>query len=315
MVKLIYSDVFLEHRTGANPLKEEHPDLTQHPESPERLRAIVAALHQAIAPEHLEWLAPTPIAQRSVIPYLLAVHTRDYLEHVRSLSERGKGWLDDETPVCDRTNAVAQLAVSAWLDGVDLAADTGEPVFVLARPPGHHALPDRGMGFCVYANAAIAAFYALGKPDIERVAILDWDVHHGNGTQDIVRSHAQIAFCSLHQFPTYPGTGEAHDMGDYDNVLNVPLPPHSRLQEYNKAFVKQIIPFMKRFQPDLLIVSAGFDANAADPLEDMDLQPNDYSVLTNHCLQLNCPIVLGLEGGYAIAELAQSVIATVNQLI
>jgi acetoin utilization deacetylase AcuC-like enzyme len=155
---------------------------------------------------------------------------------------------------------------------------------VLARPPGHHAESDVGMGFCLFSNAAIAAFYALQQPGIERVAILDWDVHHGNGTQAIVETSKQIAFCSLHQYPCYPGTGRATERGFHDNVLNLPVRPGSDVAVYQPLFEKKIIPFLSNFQPDLLIVSAGYDANADDPLAMINLQPKDYGLFTDYCL-------------------------------
>jgi acetoin utilization deacetylase AcuC-like enzyme len=171
------------------------------------------------------------------------------------------------------------------------------------------------MGFCLFSNAAIAAIYALEKPGIERVAILDWDVHHGNGTENIVEDNPRIAYCSLHQFPCYPGTGKASDRGKFDNVLNIPILPESTLTEYRSAFETQVMPFLNHFRPNLLIVSAGYDANAADPLASVNLQPSDYGVLTQYLSTLNCPILFGLEGGYDLEALAQSVVATLATFV
>jgi acetoin utilization deacetylase AcuC-like enzyme len=207
------------------------------------------------------------------------------------------------------------LAVSAWLDGVEQVLATGAPAFVLTRPPGHHAEGDRGMGFCLFSNAAITAYYALEKQGINRVAILDWDVHHGNGTQAIVENHPQIAYCSLHQSPCYPGTGAADERGEYNNVLNLPMQPGSTVTEYQSAFENQIMPFLAEFQPDLLIVSAGYDANADDPLASMNLQPQDYGLFTKYCLRLTRRIVFGLEGGYDFSALSRSVVATIEQCL
>jgi acetoin utilization deacetylase AcuC-like enzyme len=207
---------------------------------------------------------------------------------------------------------VALLAVSAWLDGVDCALREGQPAFVLARPPGHHALSDRGMGFCLFANAAIAAHYALQQPGIQNVAILDWDVHHGNGTQALVEHHPQIAYCSLHEFPNYPGTGRETERGACCNVLNLPMNPGSTMSDYEPLFSERILPFFQTFQPDLLIVSAGYDANASDPLSGINLLPEDYAVFTHYCLQLTRQIVFGLEGGYDFPSLSQSVAATIS---
>jgi acetoin utilization deacetylase AcuC-like enzyme len=171
------------------------------------------------------------------------------------------------------------------------------------------------MGFCLFSNAAIAAFYALKQPNVKRVAILDWDVHHGNGTQAIVETHPNIAYCSLHEFPQYPGTGAASEQGFYQNVLNVPLKSGSTIAIYKAAFEHQIMPFLTNFQPDLLIISAGYDANADDPLAGISLQPQDYGTLTTYCLQITHRILFGLEGGYDLNALAQSVLATISACI
>ncbi len=304
MLPVIYSDEFLEHKTGV-----------LHPEKPERLSAIATALRSSAFANQLEWRSPTPVEQTRVGASIERVHSQEHIKTVQRLAHRGGGYLDGDTPVSPRSYDVALLAVSAWLDGVEQVLATGKPAFVLARPPGHHALKDRGMGFCLFSNAAIAAYYALEQPGINRVAILDWDVHHGNGTQAIVENHPQIAYCSLHQFPCYPGTGKASEQGGYQNVLNLPLPSGSTVAVYQPLFETKVMPFLSDFQPDLLIVSAGYDANAADALADMALQPQDYGLFTEYCLQLTTRIVFGLEGGYDLSALAQSVVATVEQCL
>lgn len=301
MLSVIYSDDFLLHETGYF-----------HPEKPERLTAIKTALESADWADQLQWQRPTPVEQRSVMSAIQRVHTERYIEQVRSLANRGGGYLNADTPISPRTFEIAQLAVSAWLDGVDTVLQTGTPSFVLARPPGHHAIQDYGMGFCVFANAAIAAFYALEQAGVQRVAILDWDVHHGNGTQAITESQPQIAYVSLHESPQYPGTGAADERGFHNNVLNVPMASGSAIADYQAAFTEAIIPFLQAFQPDLLIVSAGYDANHADPLAGICLQPQDYGWLTQQCLQLTPHILFGLEGGYDLPTLAASVVATVQ---
>jgi acetoin utilization deacetylase AcuC-like enzyme len=304
MISIIYSDAFLEHDTGLF-----------HPERPARLTAIATLLQKVTWTDRLQWEAPTAIATRDVLPFIEKAHTPEYINRVRQIAERGGGLLDGDTPVSAKSYEVALLAVSAWLDGVDRVLESSDPAFILARPPGHHAERRTGMGFCLFSNAAIAAEYALLKPGIERVAILDWDVHHGNGTENIVEDNPQIAYCSLHQFPCYPGTGKASDRGKFDNVLNIPILPESTLTEYRSAFERQVIPFLKDFHPDLLIVSAGYDANAADPLASVNLQPSDYGIFTQYLLTLNCPILFGLEGGYDLEALAQSVVATLETFI
>ncbi|BAZ05676.1 histone deacetylase family protein [Calothrix sp. NIES-3974] len=304
MVAIIYSDEFLHHQTGV-----------YHPETPQRLSAITAALHTADFANQLTWYSPTPVDQRAIIPLLTQVHTPEYITKVREIAETGGGYIDNETPVSPQSYDVALLAISAWLDGVDLVIQTNKPAFVLARPPGHHAEPETGMGFCLFANAAIAALYALEKPEINRVAILDWDVHHGNGTQKIVETNPHIVYCSLHQYPCYPGTGRHTEKGLYNNVLNIPLPPGSSTRSYETAFTKLVIPFLQDFQPDLLIISAGYDANADDPLANINLQPEDYGLFTQYCLQITPRILLGLEGGYDLHSLSQSVVETVAAIL
>jgi acetoin utilization deacetylase AcuC-like enzyme len=304
MLPILYSDEFLNHKTGA-----------YHPECPGRLTAATTALQQAFCDGQLDWRSPTPLSERDVMPAIEAVHTSTYVHALAALAQCGGGRVDPDTVISSESYDIAQLAVSAWLDGVDYALTTGGPIFVLARPPGHHALRDRGMGFCLLSNAAIAAHYALEKSTVNRVAILDWDVHHGNGTQAIVETHPHIAYCSLHQYPFYPGTGAAQEQGTYHNVLNIPLAAGSPLAVYQRHFETQILPFLQAFQPDLLIVSAGYDANAADPLAEMALQPQDYGVLTDYCLQITRKIVFGLEGGYDFESLGQSIVATVKSCL
>lgn len=306
MFPIFYSDQFLEHDTGS-----------YHPENPGRLTAVTTALRAAPWADQLDWCSPlsATLEDARLADALYAVHSPQYVAAVKRLAEAGGGHSDPDTVVSPRSYGVALLAVNAWLDGIDRVLQTGNPAFVLARPPGHHALSQSSMGFCIFSNAAIAAFYALRQPGVARVAILDWDVHHGNGTQAIVETNPNIAYCSLHESPFYPGTGAAHERGKYNNVLNLPLSQGSSLRDYQPLFEQQIMPFLSGFRPDLLIVSAGYDATKADPLAHMALHPEDYGIFTNYCLQLTPKILFGLEGGYDHQALARSVVTTIERCL
>ncbi|NJK38420.1 MAG: histone deacetylase [Oscillatoriales cyanobacterium RM2_1_1] len=306
MLTIIYSADFLQHKTGL-----------LHPERPERLTAIVNGLQATPWADQLQWRSPTPLdmSQGKVMAELTAIHTQTHIERVQQIAAHGGGYLDGDTPLSPESYQVALLAIGAWLDGVDQVLEQGQPAFVLARPPGHHAEADRGMGFCLFSNGAISAHYGLKQSGIDRVAILDWDVHHGNGTQALVETHPNLAYCSLHQFPCYPGTGYAEERGSYSNVLNIPLVPGSTMTVYQSAFEQQVMPFLQSFQPDLLIVSAGYDGNHDDPLASISLYPQDYGQLTQYCLQLTPKVLFGLEGGYDLPSLSQSVIATLEQCL
>lgn len=171
------------------------------------------------------------------------------------------------------------------------------------------------MGFCIFGNAAIAALSAIDRLKLQRVAILDWDVHHGNGTQEAVWDRADIAYVSTHQSPFYPMTGRKDETGAYNNILNIPMRSGSAISEYLPVFENQIMPFLKNFNPDLLIVSAGFDANADDPLASILLKPEDFGAFTKFCLELTPKILFGLEGGYDFDSLSRSVVSVIEQCL
>jgi acetoin utilization deacetylase AcuC-like enzyme len=232
--------------------------------------------------------------------------------------DHGAGDGGDEVDLICMARAVDKgeaIRIYHDLAGVDYVQKHQKPAFVVARPPGHHAISNRGMGFCLFSNAAIAAYYALTLPGIERVGILDWDVHHGNGTESLVEDNPHILYCSIHQSPAYPGTGRGGDRGKHDNILNLPMLPGSNFKDYQPIFENQILPFFAAFQPQLMIVSAGYDANRADPLADINLEPADYGQFSRYLLPLTSHLLFGLEGGYDLDALALSVVETIAPLL
>ncbi|MGD1903036.1 MAG: histone deacetylase [Geitlerinemataceae cyanobacterium] len=298
---ILYSDRFLEHETGG-----------MHPERPARLTAAIEALRDAAWAKQLDWRSPTPVTAERTIAAIERVHTTAYRDLVAETASNGGGMLDGDTPLSEASYDVALLAVSACLDGVDLVCDRGTPAFALVRPPGHHAEPPRGMGFCLFSNVAIATQYALDRGLAERVAIFDWDVHHGNGTQAAIEQNPNVAFCSMHQHPYYPGTGRIDNCGTIGNILNVPMASGSTIEDYRRAIDNKVRPFFASFRPDLLIVSAGYDANRDDRLAGIDLLPEDFGEFTQFCLEFTSEILFVLEGGYNLPSLAESVVHTVR---
>lgn len=296
MLPVIYTDRFLAHQTGF-----------AHPERPARLSAVVQRLRNSPVSKQIDWQEPYAATREQ----LLWIHTPQLIDSVEQMASRGGGMLDADTPVGPESFEVACLAAGSWLAGVDAVLERGRPAWVVARPPGHHAERNRAMGFCLFSNAALAAHYALNK-GLSRVAVLDWDVHHGNGTQQLCWDDPRLAYVSLHQFPHYPGTGSAGETGAHGNVCNVPLESGSDGTVYREAFKQTVWPFIDRFSPELLIVSAGFDANRDDPLSEMGLVPGDYGDFAHQCLARTPRVLFGLEGGYDLDSLADSVLAVVE---
>ena len=273
-----------------------------HPEHVGRLRAIPRALRDD--PELFAALSHVESRHASEDELALA-HDRRYIARVRELVEQGGGQLDPDTVASPGSWNAALAAAGAVLDGVDMAFD-GRAVrsFCAVRPPGHHALHDRSMGFCLFGSIAIGAHYAREKHGAERVLIVDWDVHHGNGTQALVEHDPNIHFVSMHQWPWYPGTGAAEDRGPHDSVWNVPMRAKLPPRVYVDALRRAVDAAIKDFAPDLVMISAGFDSLAGDPLGAFTLEYEHFDELTTWLVgiaEANCGgrIVSALEGGYA----------------
>ncbi len=297
-------------RIYTHPACLEHDTGPGHPECRARLEIILKTL-QGPRFKALEWRT-APAASRQ---QLASVHTEGYIDSVlAAIPTVGLAFMDPDTVVSPGSFKAALHAAGAVCAAVE-AVVTGEAdnAFCAIRPPGHHALPNRAMGFCLFNNVAIAARHALERFDLARVAIVDFDVHHGNGTQLAFASEPRVLYASTHQFPLYPGTGLASEVG-IGNLVNVPLPPRTDSGHFRTQVLQRILPALKAFQPQLLLVSAGFDAHAEDPLASLLLNEDDFAWISARLLEFGVPLVSTLEGGYHLAALAASVAAHVETL-
>ena len=305
VTRLYTSPIFLEHLTPPG-----------HPERPDRMRAIERILEE----EAFVYLDRRD-AQPGEVHTILYAHPQSHLDKVRAMvPEQGLARVDEDTTVSPRSFDAALTAIGAANAAVDdVFAGAADNVFVAARPPGHHAEKVTAMGFCLFNTAAIAARHAQRAHGIERVAIIDWDVHHGNGTQDIFWDDPTVLYASTHQMPLYPGTGAKDETG-VGNIFNAPLEPNSGSDLFREAFRSRVLPALDAFRPELVIISAGFDAHHRDPLAEINLIEEDFDWATGALMDVagrhaGNRLVSLLEGGYDLQGLSFSVAAHVSRLM
>ncbi len=292
-----------------------------HPESADRLRAVLHALEE----ERFQYLSRHQ-ANAASREALLRVHTRALVDRVlgplaAEAAREGYVHIDADTVMSAGSADAACIAAGAVIDAVDLVvAGDLKNAFCAVRPPGHHAERGRAMGFCLFNNVAVGAAHARAAHGLERLAVVDFDVHHGNGTADVAMADADLFYASTHQFPLYPGTGAADESGPAGNIVNVPLPPGTRGPAFRAAFAERILPALAAFAPQFVFISAGFDAHLADPLASLCLDESDFAWATAEICALagglcGGRVVSSLEGGYDLAALARSAAAHTRALM
>ena len=306
---LVYDPDYLLHDTGIG-----------HPERPERLIAIITHLEKQDLLKSLHRIPPRIISDQ----WLREAHSEKYLQDLETASDNAPAQLDPDTRMSSQSLRVAKLAAGGVLAAVD-AVMTGQVknAFAAVRPPGHHALPERAMGFCLFNNVAVAARYVQRRYGLKRVLIVDWDVHHGNGTQEIFYNDSSVLYFSTHQYPYYPGTGSTQETGAGNGVgttLNAPLMAGAGDAKVIDAYKKLLVPAVAAFRPQFVLVSAGFDAHRDDPLAQLRFTEKGYRELTRIVLDLagryaEGRLVSVLEGGYNLNALSRSVAAHLEEMM
>src|SRR6185437_658164 len=298
----------------SHPACLDHLTPAGHPERPDRLLAI----EQALEDERFQMLAreQAPIAPLDVIALC---HPMDYVEAIRDATpSEGRVQLDADTSMSSGSFEAALRAVGGAMRAVDeVMNQKAANAFIAVRPPGHHAETARPMGFCLFNNAAIAARYAQDRYAVERAAVVDFDVHHGNGSQDIFWADKTVMYCSTHEMPLYPGTGAVGERGEHNTIVNAPLRAGDGGDAFREAFETVILPRLRAFKPDILVISAGFDAHTRDPLANLNLVEADFTWVTKKLMEVanssaQGRIVSVLEGGYDLEGLSRSVAAHVT---
>ncbi len=307
-VGFVYHPIYLKHDTG------------QHVENAGRLEAIIAHLEQTRLKEQLTAIEP----RAASIEELLLVHHKQHISQIQDVAQKGGGWLDADTVMSPDSYDAALYAAGGTMSATE-AVMNGEvnSAFALVRPPGHHATPTRAMGFCLFNNAAIAAEYARSKYKLEHILIIDFDVHHGNGTQETFYDNPQVLYISTHEYPFYPGTGSIDETGSgaaRGTTLNIPLPGGCGDAEYLQTFEQIVAPATRRFAPQLILVSAGYDAHRDDELSLMQVSVAGFAQMVKVIKGLadelcNGRLVVTLEGGYNLNALAASIKATFDILL
>ena len=302
---LITSDTYQNHNTGEG-----------HPEKIDRVTAVIENFKK-LDNKNLVWKKPSSFEQS----ILIKTHTKDYIKQVNlSFPQSGLKFLDGDTVVSPGSKDATKDAVGSIISAIDgVEKKEFKNAFCCVRPPGHHAEKEKAMGFCIFNNVAVGANYLIEKYKYKKIAIIDFDVHHGNGTQDIFYNDKNVLYISTHQYPYYPGSGSEKEYGKYNNVLNIPLEAGTTGNEYLNAYEK-VLDKLKEFKPEFLLFSAGFDAHIDDPLAQLRLSSEDFYKITKRTLEVSKPFCNGnivsiLEGGYDLRALQESTQRHVDALI